>query len=153
MKAVKGKFPDITTLNFDLPDVIGKAESIPGVQMVAGDMFNSSTIPQCNIVFMKHILHDWSDEDCIKIMKSLHKALPSDGKVVICDAILPEPGVSNPITKNQKALDVLMAVIGGKERNQDQWRAIFEASGWKIDSVLPMTSGGPLTGITTTSKV
>ncbi|XP_066932378.1 uncharacterized protein [Clytia hemisphaerica] len=153
MKAVKEKFPDITTINFDLPEVIEKAESIPGVQMVAGDMFDSSTIPSCNVVFMKHILHDWYDEVCIKIMKSLHKALPSDGKVVICDAILPKPGVTNPIAKSQKNLDMLMAIFGGKERNQDQYRAIFEASGWKIDSVLPMTSGGPLTGIITTSKV
>ncbi|XP_066932387.1 uncharacterized protein [Clytia hemisphaerica] len=153
MKAVKEKFPDITTINFDLPEVIEKAESIPGVQIVAGDMFDSSTIPSCNVVFMKHILHNWDDEDCIKIIKSLHKALPSDGKVVICDAILPKSGVTNPIAKSQKALDMLMAIIGGRERNQDQWRAIFEASGLKIDSVLPMTSGGPLTGIIATSKV
>ena len=35
------------------------------------------------------VLHDWSDECCMKILENCYKALPNNGKVIIIDITLP----------------------------------------------------------------
>ncbi|KAI3736181.1 hypothetical protein L6452_15718 [Arctium lappa] len=60
-------YPHLKGINFDLSHVISIAPTYDGVTHVVGDMF--MTIPLAETIFMKWILHDWSDEDCIKILK------------------------------------------------------------------------------------
>ncbi|CAI0445143.1 unnamed protein product [Linum tenue] len=55
IKAITSKYPNVKGINFDLPHVIRQAPSIPGVENVAGDMFES--VPQGDAVFMKVIFH------------------------------------------------------------------------------------------------
>ena len=82
MVALKTKYPEIRTLSFDLPKVIDAISdrASEGVELVKGNFFDHETIPSCDVAFMKHILHDWSDEDCSKILQSLHLALPVHAK-------------------------------------------------------------------------
>ncbi|KAH9320121.1 hypothetical protein KI387_021890, partial [Taxus chinensis] len=70
--------PHIHAINFDLPHVIASAPAIPGVQHVDGNMFDQ--IPFAEVVFMKWILHDWDDEQCVKLLKKSYEATPKDGK-------------------------------------------------------------------------
>lgn len=39
-----------------------------------GDFFDASTIPKCDCIFMKHILHDWKDDECKEILRASYKA-------------------------------------------------------------------------------
>ncbi|KAE8656689.1 Caffeic acid 3-O-methyltransferase [Hibiscus syriacus] len=76
---ITSKYPSIKGINYDLPHVIQHAPPIPGVEHVAGD------IPKCSqrdAIFIKGILHDWSDQHCLKILKNCYNAIPNDGKVV-----------------------------------------------------------------------
>jgi hypothetical protein len=41
---------------------------------------------------MKHILHDWSDEESIIILTNLRGALEAGGDVVLLESVVPEPG-------------------------------------------------------------
>ncbi|KAF2322471.1 hypothetical protein GH714_017205 [Hevea brasiliensis] len=72
------KYPSISAINFDLPHVIKEAPPRPGVKHVGGDMF--SGIPSAEAIMMKDVLHNWSDEHCIKILKNCHDALPKGGR-------------------------------------------------------------------------
>lgn len=94
MGAVKNDFPEVQTLSFDMPRVIESAAGVPpGVEMIAGDMFDVSSYPnKLDAIFMKHILHDWDDESCISILKACHGALNVGSKVFVADAIVPGPG-------------------------------------------------------------
>ena len=88
MAALKAKYPDIATLSFDLPEVIDAIKDAPeGVELVKGNFFDHKTIPNCDVAFLKHIFHDWSDDDCSKILNSLHMALPVHAKLVVADAM------------------------------------------------------------------
>lgn len=42
-----------------------------------GDFFDPSSIPKCDVIFMKHILHDWNDAKCKEILKACHEVLHS----------------------------------------------------------------------------
>ncbi|KAG6484040.1 hypothetical protein ZIOFF_060833 [Zingiber officinale] len=48
-----------------------------GVEHVGGDMFVS--VPNGDVIFMKWILHDWSDEYCAKILENCWKVLLEKG--------------------------------------------------------------------------
>ncbi|XP_023632747.1 indole glucosinolate O-methyltransferase 1 isoform X1 [Capsella rubella] len=63
---VTSKYPNIKGINFDLTCALAQAPSIPGVEHVAGDMFVD--VPTGDAMILKRILHDWTDEDCIKIL-------------------------------------------------------------------------------------
>lgn len=91
--ALAEKFPGVKFFSMDLASVIDAAPAAQhGVEFVCGDMFHAETIPECDVVFMKHILHDWDDAAVVRILKACHAALGADGEVHICDAILPEAG-------------------------------------------------------------
>ncbi|PIN10736.1 hypothetical protein CDL12_16668 [Handroanthus impetiginosus] len=84
-------FPWIRGINFDLPNVIAGASPIDGVEHVAGNMFES--VPKADAVMLMWILHDWSDDLCIDILKKCKEAIPADtGKVIIVDAVIDEEG-------------------------------------------------------------
>ncbi|GLJ07333.1 hypothetical protein SUGI_0064630 [Cryptomeria japonica] len=70
--------PTINGINYDLPHVIATAPHFTGVKHVGGDMFKE--VPSADAVFMKWVLHDWGDEDCVKILKQCRKAIPETGK-------------------------------------------------------------------------
>jgi len=33
------------------------------------------------------VLHDWSDEWCLKVLKNCYDAIPSDGKVIVVEGV------------------------------------------------------------------
>ncbi|XP_043692374.1 caffeic acid 3-O-methyltransferase 1-like [Telopea speciosissima] len=67
---ITSKYPMIKGINFDLPHVIAAAPAYPGVEHVAGNMFMS--VPKGDIIFMKMILHNWSDDHCLRLLKKCY---------------------------------------------------------------------------------
>lgn len=180
MGALKQKMPGITTVSFDLPEVIEAAgKGPPGVELVGGSFFDGSTIPKTDgALFMKHvralrlvpalpatsplrrcspptkssglprqtlldrrslspaqILHDWSDDDCLKILAACKEALEPGGKVIVADAVLDAPGKDSPLKVPQTQLDMLMGVIGGKERTLKQWEDLAAGAGFEVEQL------------------
>ncbi|KAL3509269.1 hypothetical protein ACH5RR_028670 [Cinchona calisaya] len=97
------------------------------------------------------ILHDWSDEECVKILKNCKEAIPSKdkgGKVIIIDMVMknqPEGDDSDDkAIETQLFFDMLMMVLTkGRERNEKEWaKLFFEAgfSGYKINPVFGLRS-------------
>jgi hypothetical protein len=68
---ILSKFPHLRGVNFDLPHVVSEAPPIHGVEHIGGDMFDE--IPRCQAILMKWVLHDWSDEKCVDILKNCKK--------------------------------------------------------------------------------
>jgi ubiquinone/menaquinone biosynthesis C-methylase UbiE len=134
--AIKKEHPNLELYSLDLPEVISadKSSGHPppaDVTMVAGDMFDVRTIPEgIDGIFMKHILHDWDDESCKQILKTCNESLASGGKVFIAEAILPDPGEGTDLNRAQYSLDMLMMMVGGKERTISQWTELAKASGF-----------------------
>ncbi|KAI5434938.1 hypothetical protein KIW84_021674 [Lathyrus oleraceus] len=54
---------------FDLPLVVDGLQGGENLNYVGGDMFEK--IPPTDAILLKWILHDWNDEECIKILKKL----------------------------------------------------------------------------------
>ncbi|KAH7838663.1 hypothetical protein Vadar_029618 [Vaccinium darrowii] len=126
---ITSKYPHIRAINFDLPHVIKHAPPYPGVEHVGGDMFES--VPKGDAIFLKYILHDWSDDQCLKLLKNCHKALPDNGKVIVAEGILPVIPDRSDATKYICRMDVfIMAGLGGKERTQQEFMALAIGAGF-----------------------
>ena len=55
--------------------------------------------------------------------------------MIIADAVLPAAGETTELKVPQTQLDMLMAVIDGKERTRAQWDALAAASGFVVEGV------------------
>ncbi|GLJ12073.1 hypothetical protein SUGI_0183360 [Cryptomeria japonica] len=130
------KYPNIRAINFDLPHVIASApRDIPGVDHVAGDMFES--VPSADVVLLKWVLHDWDDEEFIRLLKNCYKAIPEKGKVIIIDAVVEENG---SLKKQGLAFDMFMMAHthGGKERTEEEYKILFQAAGFRHYNIIKL---------------
>ncbi|KAJ7538870.1 hypothetical protein O6H91_11G066700 [Diphasiastrum complanatum] len=123
--------PDIKCINFDLPHVVAVAPSIPGVEHVEGDMFQS--VPSADAIMMKWIMHDWGDERCTKILRNCYRALPEKGKVIIIDAVLDPSEKTDPYTFLRLSFDLNMIALtnGGLERTREEWHNLLIQAGFQ----------------------
>lgn len=101
--------------------------------LASGDMF-SSVPAGADAYIMKHIIHDWPDELCIKILKACRKEVNPGGKLLVVDDVIQS---GNDFYAG-KFLDLQMLIFpGGKERTEKQFRELFAAGGWKLSRVVP----------------
>ncbi|XVF30753.1 hypothetical protein REPUB_Repub16aG0085700 [Reevesia pubescens] len=130
LKLIVAKHPQIKGINFDLPQVIKDAPPVSGVEHVAGDMFTE--IPKAEVIFMKLILHDWGNEFCSKLLKKCYDALPENGKIILCESLIPEVPKDDIVTKTilQRDLGLLHILPGAKERTKQEFEALAKEAGF-----------------------
>ncbi|XP_058106642.1 (RS)-norcoclaurine 6-O-methyltransferase-like [Magnolia sinica] len=137
LRSIARSFPHIKCTVLDLPHVVETAPSCPEVEFVAGNMF--SFIPKADAVMLMWVLHNWGDEDCVKILKRCTDAIDAkSGKVIIVDIII---GVDDPqeLEHVRLATDMIMlAKTGGKERNEKEWRRLLSDAGFNQCKITPI---------------
>ncbi|KAG4205816.1 hypothetical protein ERO13_A04G132200v2 [Gossypium hirsutum] len=132
-------FPWIRGINFDLPHVVAVAPKSDSIENVGGDMFMS--IPNADAAFLMWVLHDWDDEECIKILKKCREAIPEDkGKVIIVEAVLEEDKEGDELGAVGLMLDMVMMAITNKrkERTLKEWSYVLQQSGFTRFNVKPI---------------
>ena len=97
-----------------------------------GGSFFDATLPAADIYILKRILHDWNDEDCIKILKTCSQSLTADTSLYIFDAVVAESNQPD-FAKN---VDMVMLVLfGGKERTAAEWKTLITKAGLSIKKI------------------
>ncbi|KAL2466565.1 O-methyltransferase family protein [Abeliophyllum distichum] len=132
-KSIAEMYPNLKCTVLDLPHVVAGLKGTKNLSYVGGDMFES--IPPADAILLKWILHDWSDEECVKILKKCKEVIPSKakgGKVIIIDMIVDNNKKEvDEIIKSQLFFDMLMmVVVGGIERDEREWTKLFKDAGF-----------------------
>jgi hypothetical protein len=89
---------------------------------------------------LKHVLHGRQDGDAVPILKNCRAVIPQNGSLLIVEFILP-PLVSqaDPQLEGHLMSDLnMLAVTGGKERSERQWKALLEEAGFVLTGVYPV---------------
>lgn len=138
--AIAEAFPHITCSVFDLPQVVSNLQpNVRNLSFIGGDMLESK-IPPANAVMLKWVLHNWDDEQSIKILKKCKDAIPSrgeGGKLIIIDMVLDNEVEDRESTETQLFFDVLMMVnLNGKERNEKEWKNLFMEAGFSDYTII-----------------
>ena len=74
-------------------------------QYIGGDMF--AAVPPADTYFMKMILHDWNDDECVGILQKQHQAAPAGGRVFVVEHVIPGPGYAALCEAVRHSHDVL----------------------------------------------
>ena len=135
--------PGMKGVLFDLPHVIvgarrrieaeGLAERC---DVVAGDAFAS--VPSGGDAYLlKWIIHDWDDARSVTLLKSCHRAMAKNGKLLVVEAIIP----SDDTPSFHKFMDLNMLVMtGGCERTEAEYQTLLEAAGFRLVGIIPTQS-------------
>ncbi|KAH7844778.1 hypothetical protein Vadar_031570 [Vaccinium darrowii] len=138
-KAIADAFPNLECTVLDLPHVVADLQGSGNLKFVGGDMFEA--IPSTDAVLLKWILHDWSDEESVKILKRCKEAIPSKGgKVIIIDMKVEnnEKGDDKSI-ETQLFFDMLMMILlTGRERTEKEWAKLFVDAGFNDYKITPI---------------
>jgi len=131
-RIISQAFPHIKCTVFDLPHVVANLPETTNLKYVGGDMFQS--IPSADAILFKSVLHDWSDEECVNILKRCREAITSKGKggkVIIIDVVINEEKDEDDITKMKLHADTyMMVLLTGKERDKKEWEKLFFNAGF-----------------------
>ncbi|KAI3796373.1 hypothetical protein L1987_39043 [Smallanthus sonchifolius] len=139
-KAIVKAFPNIRCTSFDLPHLVNGLVGSKNLSYVGGNMFEA--IPNANAILLKWILHDWSDEECMKILKQCREAIPTKenrGKLIIIDMVVKVHKRENELLETQLLFDMLMmSLVTGRERSEKDWAKLFLDAGFSDYKITPI---------------
>ena len=141
--SILSKYPLMRGVVYDDPKVVEGAREVleaHGVaeraELIGGDFFAS--VPAGGDAYiLKHIIHDWNDDECATILGHCHKVLPVGGKVLIVEMVIPEPNVPSI----GKLLDLQMLVyLTGRERTGKEYGDLLSQVGFDLQRIVPTLS-------------
>jgi len=141
--ALLERYPHLHGVLVDLPDVVALARArlspMPAIasrlECVGGDMFES--VPRGDAYVLKHIIHDWNDDRCVRLLRNCREQMNGNGRIFCVDTVLPPMGDTSAAAG--KVLDIMVLLaIGGRERTRDQWEALYGAAGFRISRITPL---------------
>ncbi|KAK6949473.1 hypothetical protein Daesc_009554 [Daldinia eschscholtzii] len=115
----------------DLSVVIDRVpDTDEAVEFMVYDFFTEQPIKGARSYFYHHILHNWSDQQCMEILEPVKKAMkPGYSKLLLHEMIMPDQGASTFHTM----LDMTMMSFNlGMERTVAQWTRLLEAAGFTV---------------------
>lgn len=128
---------------FDMPHVVTGAPALleqrgvaSRVSISSGDFFQS--VPSGGDAYiLSHIIHDWSEEQCLTILRNVRKAMTPSSRLLIVEFVLPTGNTPHP----GKVLDmVMMTLPGGTERTESEYGALLAKAGFRLNRVVPTAS-------------
>jgi hypothetical protein len=136
--------PGASGVLFDLPPVVAGAGPVLAERGVAdrctvqGGSFFEQVPTGCDTYVLKHIMHDWDDASCEKILGHIARALPDDGRLFVVEQVMTAAGVPH----FSKLIDIEMLVVtdNGRERTEAEFAALFEKVGLALRRVIPLPS-------------
>jgi hypothetical protein len=129
--------PGMRGVLFDQPQVVAGAVVGERCEVVAGSFFDA--VPEgADAYLLKAVLHDWEDEDAVRILRRCRAAIVEHGAVLVVERDL---GAANE-NADAKFSDLNMMVgPGGRERTGDEFAALFAAGGFALQSTTPTAIG------------
>ena len=140
------KYPEMQGILFDMKDIVpGADERIRQMDLQSrcrtehGDFFK--VVPAGgDVYFMKHILHDWTDEQATTILRNCRTAIGDrnrNARIVLLEMVVPTGNQPHP----SKVIDIEMLFFpGGRERTEPEWRNLFAAAGFRLTRLVPTDS-------------
>jgi len=134
--------PGLSGVLYDLPPVVdgaqkllADAEVLHRCQVVGGDFFEAVP-PGGGAYILKNIIHDFDDDQAIMILQRCRRAMGPEARLLLVQEALPTGNVPSA----GKLLDLQMFLIGGRERTEAEYRALYSAAGFDLTRVISTPS-------------
>lgn len=115
-------------------------------ECLAADLLES--VPAgADVYMMRYVLHGYDDKSAAQILANVRRAMDPESRLLLIEVVLP-----NQISRADPELEKLLmsdlnmlAVTGGGERSENEWKSLLEAAGLELVRLVPMA--GQTTGI------
>jgi O-methyltransferase domain len=143
LTAILGKYPGSRGILYDLPHVVRDAPALiqargvaDRVTIEAGSFFER--VPEGGDAYLlSHIIHDWTEDQCMTILSHCRRAMTPDSRLLIIEMVLPAGDTPHP----GKMLDMMMLVgPGGQERTEQEYGTLLGKAGLSLIRVVPTAS-------------
>ncbi len=143
LAAVLRANPTLRGTLFDVPKVVADAAPLAAAgvaercDVVGGDMLEAVP-PGADVYLIKRVLMILGDEHAIRVLRHCKETLPTGGKVLVIEMIMPRRNEPSPA----RMFDLLMLVNnrGGRIRTEAEFRALFAAAGLRLTKVIATAS-------------
>jgi O-methyltransferase len=107
---------------------------------VAGDFF--AAVPSGGDTYvLSTVIHDWLDDKAMAILQNCHQAMGKSGTLLLIERVLPPRAERSATLQPYTSLvDLMMMVIGGQERTEEEFRALFAQAGFALTRIIPTQS-------------
>ena len=129
--AFKNKFPNLLgrIIVQDIAATLDQAKPINGIEFMMCDFFQPQPIKDAKFYYFRHVLHNWTDGDCARILKAIILAMGPQSRVIIDEVVLPDMGVPWQAAYMDMTM---MASFGAVERTKMEWESLLDQAGLKI---------------------
>jgi hypothetical protein len=106
-------------------------------QVAAGDFFQA--VPEgADAYLLKHVIHDWNDEQAGAILANVRAAMAPGAKLLLAEGVYP-PRIDGSLEcRGAAANDVNMLVVaGGRQRSEQEFRALYAGAGFELTRIVP----------------
>jgi hypothetical protein len=137
LRAILDAAPGSRGVLFELPHVLADAPP-PDARLahVPGDFFRDP-LPKADLYLLMDLLHDWPDEDALRILRAVRRAAAPGATLLIVETLVAD----TPGLHFGKTVDIIMlAVTGGRERGADSYRPLLADAGFALERVIATDS-------------
>lgn len=135
-------YPQLRAIVWDRPQVLkvagefARAAGVEGrVQLLVGDMFADPVPPDCDVMLLSNILHDWDVPECKALIRRLGAALPAEGTLLIHDVYLSD-ALDGPLAVALYSAN-LFCVTEGRAYSAAEYRSWLGEAGLAAGEVVP----------------
>lgn len=116
----------------DAPETLRAAGVADRCQIVGGSFFDPAP-PGGDAYVLRHVLHDWPDDACIRILAGVRAGMPAHARILVLDRVIGPPNMDAP----NKISDLNMLVSpGGRERTAEQFASLFTRAGLHLQQIV-----------------
>jgi hypothetical protein len=142
LRAILSRNPGVRGILFDQEKVVAGAilgECASRCTIDAGDFFDRVSSGG-DIYTMSQVLHDWNDDNCVRILRNCRAAMSGDARLLVIERVLDEtPGRTIPM--NYLAdMHMMMLFPGAKERTPKEYAELLVGAGFHPPQILPTRS-------------
>ncbi len=103
---------------------------------VEGDIFGA--LPEADAVVLAQVLHDWPDDDAVRILEVAAEAVGADGRVVVVERLVAPDA---PRGDNARMTLLMRNLFGATERTEDGFAALARRAGLALATAQPAGLG------------
>jgi hypothetical protein len=139
LRDILERYPDSRGVLCDLPSVVAGATELKcsdvaaRCELVAANFFESAPAGG-DAYILKRILHDWSDDEAIQILKNCRRAITAEGKLLVIEQVVKPSNQPDPA----KWMDLnMLTLLTGRERTETEFSEIYARAGFKLTRIIP----------------
>jgi SAM-dependent methyltransferase len=143
LAAILETAPNSRGVLFDLPEVVAGAPKLlreygvdDRVRIEEGSFFDSA--PEGGDAYvLKNVIHDWPEEDAVRILKTVRTAARTGARLLLCEFVIPD----HDRDFHGKWVDIEMLVVAGaRERTAGEYGRLFDQAGFRLNRVVDTVS-------------